>query len=66
MGLNMLYLVPDVVHESISVRHFRVCLGVLDGQLAIVGEGASVVIGSVNYLHLSKISRNSGYNIKEN
>jgi len=65
MRLNMFDLMTNVINESVSIGHLGVSLCILDRQLSIVRQGSAVVVCSIDYLHLSKLSWNSSTNIKE-
>lgn len=62
----MFDLMPDIKHEPVSIRHFRVCFCVLNGQLTVVRKGAAIVERPVDDLHLTIISGDSRANVKEN
>lgn len=61
----MFDLMPNIIHKSVSIWHFRIRLCVLNWKLSIIREWTSIVESSIDYLHLSIFSWDSSNNVKE-
>lgn len=65
MRLNVLHLVPEIIHESVQSCFLGIGLCVLQRELSVVRNGRSVVVPAVHDLHSLELSGNSRADVEE-
>ncbi len=63
--LHMFYLMATVIHKPIPIGQLRICFSILNRQLSVITQRSTIIVSTVNYLHLSVISRYSSNYIEE-
>jgi hypothetical protein len=63
--LHMLDLMSNVIDKSVSIWKFRIGFCVLDRKLSVVRKRSTIVVRSIDDLHLSEVSWYSRADVKE-